>query len=125
MEVNFLDWAGPGELTTAMSVQGHDVSLLNVAISHIGLSKVRFGKPSRASSVWLIGGSRKFLSAYPGCPAVPTLLLLAGHYQVKRVIQDGPFTWAQLRHALFGSSTLFTALVGTNIPAFAPIKTPL
>jgi hypothetical protein len=125
LEVNFLDWAGPRELTTAMSTQGHNVALLNAAISHIGLTKVRFGKPSRASSIWLISGPREFLESYCGVPGLPTLLLLAGHYPSKRVVQTGPFAWSRLRHSLFGGSTLFTALIGTNIPEFSPIKTPL
>jgi hypothetical protein len=41
------------------------------------------------------------------------------------VVQTGPFAWSRLRHSLFGGSTLFTALIGTNIPEFSPIKTPL
>jgi hypothetical protein len=125
MEVNFLDWAGPRELASAMSAQGHNVSLLNAAIAHIGLSKVHFGKPSRESSVLLVSGSRDFLRSYPGDSETPTVLLLAEHYSHKRVIQEGPFKWTRLRHSLFGGSTLFTALVGTNIPGFEPIKTPL
>jgi hypothetical protein len=93
MEVNFLDWAGPGERTTAMTSQGHNVSLLNAAIAHIGLSRVQFGKPSRPSLVWLVSGSSSFLAAYMPNPSQPTLLLLSGHYQAKRVAQTGLVTW--------------------------------
>jgi hypothetical protein len=34
-------------------------------------------------------------------------------------------TWWKLRHATFSGSTLFTALVGSNIDSFEPIQTPL
>jgi hypothetical protein len=124
-EVNFLDWAGPGALSAAMSSQGYNVSLFNAAISYIGLSKVQFGKPSRTASVWLVSGPTSFLVSYQECPSQPTLLLLSDHNPSKQVVQQGPFTWIQLRHLLFGGSTLFTALVGTNIPTFAPVKTPI
>jgi hypothetical protein len=125
MNVNFLDWAGPRELSTIMSTQGHNVLLLHAAIAHVGLSKVQFDTPLRAALVWLVSGSSQFLATYQACPGQPTLLLLLGHYQAKHVVQEGPFTWTQLWHSLFSGSTLFAALIGTNIPDFAPIKTPL
>jgi hypothetical protein len=124
-EVNFMDWAGPGALSASMSSQGYNILLLNAAISHIGLSKVQFGKPSRTASVWLVSGSTSFLASYQGYPSHPMLLLLLDHYPSKQVVQQGPFTSIWLRHLLFGGSTLFTVLVGTNIPTFAPVKSLL
>lgn len=99
--------------------------MLNAAIAHIGLGKVNYGNMFASDAIWLISGLLHYVIAHDWSLSYATLILVSQLYPLKRIKLPPLAAWWKLRHATFGGSTLFTALLGTNIGAFEPICTPL
>ena len=108
--------------------EGFDQQLIAATLKNVGASKVKFTTNDNpaAGSLYLVSGSKAFVQAWSEQVTNRMLVLCDEHIRTtKRLHCQGTLCWMVLRHSTFGGVTHFRAMVGTNIPGFAPVRTTL
>jgi hypothetical protein len=76
-QVTFVDWSSPSELIQWITNNKLSASMVNAAIAHIGLGKVRYGATFDADAIWLISGSVDYVVAQDWSLGCATLVLVS------------------------------------------------
>ena len=129
-QVHLLGAVDASSYLSLMKTRGCDLALINLALGRIGLGKIRFAAlegdfaPARDDIV-LISGRIDYIRHHSTHATNPTLVICDMHIRSKFSKLGSTFRWFHLRHASFGGSTAFKALLGTNVGHFEPKRSVL
>ena len=108
----------------SLTARGLDPLLLSRAVVHLGMATFVYADPP-GSATLLVSGSIPFLMQTMTERSAMRGMYLFDEPSKSRIKLSGPARWSRLRHATFGGSTNFPAILGTVNLDLTPHRTDL
>jgi hypothetical protein len=116
-------------LRTLATINGPPTPLITKAVTHVGLSKIRFDSIGGSDDVRLVSGSLEFLHQFGSSAPLGTkaLLLVDQTWRAKRLPKrkQSGIRWIRKDHAKFGGATDYCYLFGVLGLALDPTLSSL